>query len=101
MRFFWGFVNTVWNAAFLQYYNASKPKRCAREQYSAAAIKKSHFAKNTMRRRILKCPFFPYRWKEHEVTNIAHPILEPKDVLRLPLGDALGPIGLLIKCAAI
>jgi len=41
------------------------------------------------------------KWKEHEVTNIVHPILEPKDVLRLPLSDALGPIGLLIKCAAI
>ena len=50
---------------------------------------------------IQNVPYFLYRWKEHEVTNIVHPILEPKDVLRLPLSDALGPIGLLIKCAAI
>ena len=82
-------------------YNASKPKRCAREQYSAAAIKKSHFAKKYNEKKDFKMSLFPYRWKEHEVTNIAHPILEPKDVLRLPLGDALGPIGLIIKCAAI
>ena len=43
------FSNTVLNTAFLQ-YNASKAKRCLREQYSAAAIKNraSHlpFCKN-------------------------------------------------------
>ena len=84
------FLHTVHLLSFLQWCNASKLKRCAQ-----AAKDRTRWLK-TYWKNVLFC-----RWKEHEVTNIArHPILELKDVLRLPLGDALATV-VLIKCAAI